>query len=187
MVWWIRGKGQKALLALAFVCVLWHSVHDNNATFRSMVMGDHAVSEKSSSVIGESSTQTRADPPSAAVVPTDATLLLPKYIFGVSTGHAGSTTVNKVLGSNCGHAQVKESFEKPRRPFEKNDQFDAGGAGSSEQDPCELVRTDLIPAIKESRGNASSFVDVGHFHNRGPVRVSILVCVAHIIIMRSSS
>lgn len=88
---------------------------------------------------------------------------LAKYIFGVSTGHAGSTTAHEVLGRTCGNASIAKHFEMKLR-FENDEKF-----GSSFEDPCVLVRTKLLPAIFQERGAAASFVDLGHFHNRGPV------------------
>lgn len=142
MVWWLRGKSQAALFAFAVGCVIWDNMARRDAAVDDATDATAASAKRSTGTVSS----------------------YPRYIFGVSTGHAGSSTTHAVLAKDCGDDSVVAAQFEMRLDFEKRPET------ASVAETCEFVRTQLIPAIHQARGNATSFVDMGHFHNRGPVR-----------------
>ena len=88
---------------------------------------------------------------------------LPRYIFGHSTGHSGSTT---------SHATLREARCCPWSlpsvsSFEKIFQFERP---PPEDDDCTTTRTKLIPMLESLIGRepiATTYLDMGHYRNRG--------------------
>jgi hypothetical protein len=95
----------------------------------------------------------------------------PQYVFGVSTGHAGSTAANVILGnaSSC-PGPINALFES-QGPKESEQEFDA------EEDLCKHTRKMLLPFFETKRPHMGTHMDLGHFHNRGPV----LECMAKLL------
>ena len=102
---------------------------------------------------------------------------IPKFIFGHSTGHAGSTTVHRALGrSDCPWNAVAR--------FEQIIWTNETGLGPQREWPldedCIITRELLLPFLEEKRtmpnedgsvkddpNQQRTFIDIGHFHNRG--------------------
>jgi hypothetical protein len=95
----------------------------------------------------------------------------PQYVFGVSTGHAGSTTAHAILGnaSSC-PGPINAQFEI-KGPKESEQEFEA------EEDLCKYTRKTLLPFFETKRPHMGTYMDLGHFHNRGPV----LECMAKLL------
>jgi len=99
-----------------------------------------------------------------------------KYIFGHSTGHAGSTSVSHAFHSaSCSWNIVKCSKGVLRRECFEN-------SSPNERiwpyDPkCELVKSKLIPYLESFRRDGQIYVDMGHYHNQGRT----IECIASIL------
>ena len=107
---------------------------------------------------------------------TSSVIKHPRFIFGHSTGHAGSTTVHK-------------SLSQPGCPWETFQSFEERVKGEAywTADPdCNMTKNILVPHLlaiidehKHKHEQASretgksidntTFIDMGHFHNRGRV------------------
>jgi hypothetical protein len=99
------------------------------------------------------------------------------YVFGFSTGHAGSTTAQAVLKKKGCPWEGTGIFEKRVRDERKATSFRIGTKRyNAEADKCSYTRDKVIPFLDEMRGN-KTWIDMGHYHNRGP----ILECFASLL------
>ena len=104
---------------------------------------------------------------------------IPRFIFGHSTGHAGSTALHNALArSDCPWGKPVAKFElvyknkteilmkETQWPFDSD---------------CELTRTRLLPFLNKQftsdYDEHQTFIDLGHVHNRGRV----LECLADLL------
>lgn len=115
----------------------------------------------------------------------DEALAPPEYIFGFSTGHAGSTSLHSMLlkAKGCPWGEPKGKFEKqgPRQDqqnwtlaaLEDNDAIT-----NSSQARCKYTQEVLIPFLSKKIGkHLTTWIDLGHYHNRG----FVLECLAEIL------
>ena len=108
----------------------------------------------------------RGDPPA---LPVATRHRRPRFIFGHSTGHSGSTTLHKVLASpGCPWQSVAR--------FEMRSKAGKGEKGWAPDYPaCANMTRHLVPEIaalvrgETEGGEIATFLDLGHYHNRGRV------------------
>lgn len=99
----------------------------------------------------------------------------PRFIFGHSPGHAGSTALHQALvKSDCPWGEPVGRFELDYANENGQETLWAWGHD------CEFTRSFLLPYLKEqlsSDDQDQTFVDLGHIHNRGRV----LECLADLL------
>lgn len=128
-----------------------------------------------------SKSDTSGDALIASTTGSSGTLANAQFIFGHSTGHSGSTTVHDALkqGGCPWDGHMLNMFE---RTPERKKEWDFDG-------DCERTRSAILPffetkidakfgdAAAIEGGSGATYIDLGHFHNRGRV----LECLAEIL------
>jgi hypothetical protein len=96
----------------------------------------------------------------------------PKVLFGFSTGHVGTTTVEAVLGGNTTHCPWQERLGSFEYRFPDQNLM----INRSQEEQCIWVQESIIPQLKPnvSASWPATYVDMGHFNNLGYV----LECLA---------
>lgn len=98
-----------------------------------------------------------ASPP-IRITYTEETQRPPRFIFGHSTGHSGSTTAHMILKQDGCTFKMNGNFERiPRKMLQWS------------HDPeCGMVRKDLKKFHRRIPKN-ETYIDLGHFYNRGRI------------------
>ena len=143
------------------------------ATYFVIVNIHHSLDD--SSIVGN----TVEDGVSFLALPSNnRTVPLPRFIFGHSTGHAGTTTAHMVLKQDrdCPFS-IRGNFERiPRAlPRWKHTEIMAN------------VRKDLIPFQRGRNKENFTYIDMGHFYNRARILeqlADILGAEAHFVHVR---
>lgn len=85
---------------------------------------------------------------------------IPRFLFGHSTGHSGSTFTQQIL-------------KKPGCPWVRRSRFEDASSTEVTVDypKCDNTVNHIAPRIRASIGNPrytnTTYIDMGHFHNRG--------------------
>jgi len=104
---------------------------------------------------------------------------IPRFIFGHSTGHAGSTAVHQALArSDCPWGKPVAKFELIYKSKTEIPMMETQWPFDSD---CELTRTRLLPFLNQQftsdEDEHQTFIDLGHIHNRGRV----MECLADLL------